>query len=328
LAQKSSRLLAIAVAAACSSASANLHAQERADDYPTKPVRLIIASAPGGGIDIIGRIVAQKLAEAWPQQVIPDNRGGAGNTVGTGLVTKAPPDGYTLLVQSLGVAYAGELRKLAFDASRDLTPVIPVASQPSMLGVHASVPARSAREFIQMARARPGQLTYGSAGAGGASHMATELLSSMAGIKLVAVQYKGIGPAMTGMLSGEVDSGMLGISTMLPYVKSGKMRALGVTGARRSSLLPEVPTIAESGLPGYEFDAWYALFAPARTPRAVITKVNGEVNRALQQADVRQRLAGIGMEPMGGSDEAFAKYFQAEVAKWAKVIRQAKITAE
>ena len=262
------------------------------------------------------------------QQVIPDNRGGAGNTVGTGLVAKAPPDGYTLLVQSMGVAYAGELRKLAFDASRDLTPVIPVASQPSMLGVHASVPARSAREFIQLAKARPAQLTYGSAGAGGASHMATELLSSIAGIRLVAVQYKGIGPAMTAMLSGEVDSGMLGISTMLPYVTSGKMRALGVSGAKRSRLLPDVPTIAESGLPGYEFEAWYALFAPAKTPRAVITKVNNEVNRALQQPDVRQRLAGIGMEPMGGSDEAFAKYFQAEVAKWAKVIRQAKITAE
>jgi tripartite-type tricarboxylate transporter receptor subunit TctC len=318
---------ALAVAAGIA-AAAGVHAQERADDYPAKPVRLIIASAPGGGIDIVGRLVAQKLGEAWPQQMIPDNRPGGGNTLGTGIVAKAPADGYTLLVQSLGITYAGELRKLPFDAARDLTPVVPVATQPNMLGVHVSVPAKTARDFIQLAKARPGQLTYGSAGAGGASHMATELLSSMAGIKLVAVQYKGIGPAMTAMMSGEVDSGMLGISTMLPHVKSGKMRALGVTGAKRSALVPQVPTIAESGLPGYEFEAWYALFAPAKTPRAIVAKLNAEVNRALQQPDVRQRLATIGMEPMGGSEEAFTKYFHTEVAKWAKVIRQAKITAE
>jgi tripartite-type tricarboxylate transporter receptor subunit TctC len=318
---------ASAVAVFCAAASMCASAAET-EDYPVKPVRLIIASAPGGGIDIIGRLVAQKLGEVWPQQVIPDNRPGAGNTLGTALVAKSPADGYTLLVQSLGITYAGELRKLPFDASRDLVPVIPVATQPNMLGVHASVPAKTARDFIQLARARPGQMTYGSAGAGGASHMATELFSSMARIKLVAVQYKGIGPAMTAMMSGEVDSGMLGISTMLPHVKSGEMRALGVTGAKRSTLVPEVPTIAESGLPGYEFEAWYALFAPARTPRSVISRVNADVNRALTQPDVRQRLAGIGMEPMGGSEEAFAKYFQAEVAKWAKVIREAKITSE
>jgi tripartite-type tricarboxylate transporter receptor subunit TctC len=231
-------------------------------------------------------------------------------------------------VQSLGIAYAGELRKLPFDAARDLTPVVPVATQPSMLGIHASIPAKSVREFLQLARSKPGQLTYGSAGAGGASHMATELLCSMAKIRLVPVQYKGIGPAMTAMLSGEVDSAMLGISTMLPFVKSGKIRALGVTGARRSTLVPDVPTIAEAGLPGYEFEAWYAVFAPARTPRNVIAKVNADVNRALREPDTRQRLAAIGMEPMGGGEEAFAKYFQAEIAKWAKVVRDAKISAE
>jgi tripartite-type tricarboxylate transporter receptor subunit TctC len=298
------------------------------DEYPAKPVRLMLASAPGGGIDIIGRLVAQKLSENWPQQVIPDNRPGAGNTLATGLVAKAAPDGYTLLVQSLGIAYAGELRKLAFDAARDLAPVVPVATQPSMLGIHVSIPAKSVREFLQLARSKPGQLTYGSAGAGGASHMATELLCSMAKIRLVPVQYKGIGPAMTAMLSGEVDSAMLGISTMLPYVKSGKIRALGVTGAKRSSLVLDVPTIAEAGLPGYEFEAWYALFAPARTPRSVIAKVNADVNRALREPDMRQRLGAIGMEPMGGSEEAFTKYFQAEIAKWAKVVREAKIAAE
>ena len=322
------RLTWLLVAAmACASVPASARAAD-ADEYPTKPVRLILASAPGGGIDIIGRLVAQKLAEMWPQQAIPDNRPGAGNTVATGLVVKAAPDGYTLLVQSLGIAYAGELRKLPFDAARDLAPIVPVATQPSMLGVHVSVPANSVRELLQLARGRPGQLTYGSAGAGGASHMATELLCSMAKIRLVPVQYKGIGPAMTAMLSGEVDLGMLGISTMLPHVKSGKIRALGVTGAKRSALVPDVPTIAEAGLRGYEFEAWYALFAPAKTPRSVVARLNADVNRALQQPDTRQRLAAIGMEPMGGSDEDFSRYFQAEIAKWSKVIREAKIAAE
>jgi tripartite-type tricarboxylate transporter receptor subunit TctC len=191
-----------------------------------------------------------------------------------------------------------------------------------------SIPAKTVRELVQLARAKSGQLTYGSAGAGGASHMATELLCNMAKMRLVPVQYKGIGPAMTAMLSGEVDSAMLGISTMLPYVKSGNIRALGVTGAKRSSLVPEVPTIAEAGVPGYEFEAWYALFAPAKTPRNVIARVNADVNRILQQPDTRQRLAGVGMEPMGGSEEAFANYFQAEIAKWAKVVREGKIAAE
>jgi len=322
------RLTWLLVAAmVCAAVPASARAAD-ADEYPTKPVRLILASAPGGGIDIIGRLVAQKLAEVWPQQAIPDNRPGAGNTVATGLVVKAAPDGYTLLVQSLGVAYAGELRKLPFDAARDLAPIVPVATQPSMLGVHVSVPANSVRELLQLARGRPGQLTYGSAGAGGASHMATELLCSMAKIRLVPVQYKGIGPAMTAMLSGEVDLGMLGISTMLPHVKSGKIRALGVTGAKRSALVPDVPTIAEAGLRGYEFEAWYALFAPAKTPRSVVARLNADVNRALQQPDTRQRLAAIGMEPMGGSDEDFSRYFQAEIAKWSKVIREAKIAAE
>jgi tripartite-type tricarboxylate transporter receptor subunit TctC len=323
-----SLVAAVWISAAAIAAQAQNARAAETDDYPGKPVRLIIAAAPGGGIDIIGRLVAQKLSETWPQQAIADNRPGAGNTLATGLVAKAAPDGYTLLAQSLGIAYAGELRKLPFDATRDLVPVVPVATQPNMLGVHASVPARSVREFIQLARSRPGHLTYGSAGAGGASHMATELLSSMAGIKLVPVQYKGIGPAMTGMLSGEVDSGVLGISTILPYVKNAKIRALGVTGTKRSALAPDVPTIAEAGVPGYDFEAWYAIFAPAKTPRAIVTKLNGDINRALQQPDMRQRLAAIGMEPMGGSEEAFARYFQGEVAKWAKVIRAAKISAE
>jgi tripartite-type tricarboxylate transporter receptor subunit TctC len=307
---------------------AGAHAQEKPEDYPTKPVRILAASAPGGGIDIIGRITAQKLSEAWPQQVIVENRPGGGNTLATGLVVKAAPDGYTLLVQSMGVAYAGALRELPFDAVRDLVPVVLVASQPSMLGVHKSVPVKSVREFIQLAKNKPGHLSYGSAGPGGASHLSTELLASMTGVRFVAIQYKGIGPAMTGLLSGEVDLGMLGISTMLPHVKSGKIRALGVTGAKRSPLVPDVPTISEAGVSGYEFDAWYALFAPVKTPRAIVQKINAAANRALQQPDTRQRLSSLGMEPLGGSEEEFAQYFRAEVAKWHKVIKAAGIKGE
>jgi tripartite-type tricarboxylate transporter receptor subunit TctC len=317
-------LVAIAVLCAAS-ASAQ---EKRADDYPAKPVRIIVPSAPGGGIDIIGRIAAQKLSEAWGQQVIVDNRPGASNTVGSALAAKSPADGYTLLAQSLSIAYAGELRKLSYDGLRDFHPIVLVATQPSLLAVHVSVPAKTVREFVQLARSRPGELHYGSSGPGGASHMATELLASMAKIKLNPIQYKGIGPAMTAMLSGEVDLGVLGISTMLPHVASGRIRALGVTGAKRSPQLPNVPTIAEAGVPGYEFDAWYALFAPAKTPGAITAKINADVNRALEQPDTRQKLAGGGLEPLGGTEEAFAKYFKAEVVRWAKIVKDAGIKGE
>jgi tripartite-type tricarboxylate transporter receptor subunit TctC len=302
--------------------------EKKSDEYPTKPVRIIVPSAPGGGIDIIGRIAAQKLSETWGQQVIVDNRPGASNTVGSAIAAKSPADGYTLLAQSLSIAYAGELRKLAYDALRDFHPIVLVATQPSLLAVHVSVPAKTVREFVQLARSRPGQLHYGSSGPGGASHMATELLASMAKIKLNPIQYKGIGPATTAMMAGEVDLGVLGISTLLPHVTSGRIRALGVTGAKRSPQLPNVPTIAEAGVPGYEFEAWYALFAPAKTPRAITAKINAETNRALEQPDTRQKLAAGGLEPLGGTEEAFAKYFQSEVVRWTKIVKDAGITGE
>jgi tripartite-type tricarboxylate transporter receptor subunit TctC len=302
--------------------------EKKPDDYPAKSVRIIVPSAPGGGIDIIGRIAAQKLSEAWGQQVIVDNRPGASNTVGSGIAAKSPPDGYTLLAQSLSIAYAGELRKLPYDASRDFHPIVLVATQPSLLAVHVSVPAKTVREFVQLARSRPGRLHYGSSGPGGASHMATELLASMAKIKLNPIQYKGISPATTAMMSGEVDLGVLGISTLLPHVTSGRIRALGVTGSKRSAQLPNVPTISEAGVPGYEFEAWYALFAPAKTPRAITAKINADMNRALEQPDTRQKLAGGGLDPLGGTEEAFAKYFQTEVVRWVKIVKDAGITGE
>lgn len=297
-------------------------------EYPVKPVRLVAASAPGGGIDIIGRIVAQRLSDAWPQQVVVDNRAGGGGVIATGIVARATPDGYTLLVHSVGVSYVGTLHKDApFDVSQDLVPVVEVASQPSLLAVHASVPANTLKELIQLAKSKPGHLSFGSGGAGGASHMGTELFASAAAVKLVHVPYKGTGPSMAALLSGEVNMAMVGVATAAPHVKAGKIKPIGVTGSTRSAILPGIPTISEAGVPGYEFAGWYGIFAPAHTARAVVAKINVDVNRILQQPETRQRLAVMGFEPLGGSADDFAKYFRAEVAKWRKVIQEAGIRA-
>jgi tripartite-type tricarboxylate transporter receptor subunit TctC len=299
-----------------------------AQDYPNKPVRLVAASAPGGGIDIIGRVVAQRLSESWREQVVVDNRAGGGGVIATGIVAKAPADGYTLLVQSVGVSYVGTLHKEApFDVVRDLAPVAKVASQPSLLAVHASVPASSLSELLQLAKAKPGQLSFGTGGAGGASHMGTELFAHAAGIKLVHVPYKGTGPSMAALLSGEVNMALVGVATALPHVKAGKIKPIGVSGATRSPILPDIPTLNEAGVRGYEFAGWYGIFAPAHTPRAIIVKINNDIVKALQQPEALQRLAAMGFQPEGGSAEEFAKYFRAEVVKWRKVIQEAGIAA-
>jgi len=298
-------------------------------DYPNKPIRLVAASAPGGGIDIIGRIVAQRLTDMWPQQVVVDNRAGGGGVIATGIVAKSAPDGYTLLMQSVGVSYVGTLHKsLPFDVTRDLQPVVEVASQPSLLAVHASVPVKSLAELVQLAKTKPGELTFGTGGAGGASHMATELFAAKAGIKLVHVPYKGTGPSMAALLAGEVNMAMVGLATASPHVKAGKIKPLGVTGAKRSPSMPEVPTISEAGVPGYEFEGWYGILSPANTPRGIVQKINKDVNAVLRQPEARQRFAAIGVDPLGGSVDAFAKYFRAEVTKWRKVIQDAGIRAD
>jgi tripartite-type tricarboxylate transporter receptor subunit TctC len=304
--------------------AAGCHAQP----YPSKPVRLVAASAPGGGIDIIGRVVAQRLSGLWPQQVIVDNRAGGGGVIATGIVAKAPADGYTLLVQSVGVAYVGTLHKDAtFDVLRDLAPVAKIASQPSLLAVYAAVPAATLAELLQLAKSKPGQLSFGTGGAGGASHMGTELFAHAAGVKLVHVPYKGTGPSMAALLSGEVNMAMVGIATALPHVKAGKIKPIGVTGATRSSLLPDIPTLSEAGVRGYEFAGWYGIFAPAGTPRTIVMKINSDTNRTLQQPDAVQRLAAMGFEPQNAGVDEFAKYFHDEVLKWRKVIDDAGIAA-
>ena len=307
-------------------ASVPAHAQGTA--YPVKPVRLVAASAPGGGIDIVGRVVAQKLSDQYTQQVVVDNRAGGGGVIATQIVAKAPPDGYTLLVNSVGVAYVGELHKGApFDVVRDLAPVAQVASQPSLLAVHGSVPVSSLPELLKLVRGKPGQVSFGSGGAGGASHMGTELLAYAAGLKIVHVPYKGTGPSTAALLAGEVNMALVGIATALPHVKAGRIKPIGDTGSTRSTLLPDVPTISEAGVPGYEFAGWYGLFAPAGLPRSLLQQLNRDINGALKQSETAQRMTAMGFDVQAGSAEEFAKYFRAEVVKWRKVVKEAGIVA-
>ena len=319
-------VVAIAIAAACGSAAAAEAPAAEAQSYPARPVRLIAASAPGGGIDILGRLLAQRLADTWKQQVVVDNRAGSGGLIATELVVRANPDGQTLLMQSVGVSYVGTLNRNApFDVVRDLAPVALVASQPSLLAAHPSAQIAKLADLLAQAKAKPGQLTFGSGGAGGASHMGTELLANASGIRMVHVPYKGTGPSMAALLSGEVNVALVGISTALPHVRSGKVRALGVSSAARSSLAPEIPTIAEAGVPGYEFSGWYGLLAPAKTPRPLQERINAAANEAIRHPEMLQQFAGNGFEPLGGSIDAFRKYFAVEVAKWKRVIAEAGI---
>ncbi|MFN7753608.1 MAG: tripartite tricarboxylate transporter substrate binding protein [Pseudomonadota bacterium] len=297
--------------------------------FPARPVRLIAASAPGGGIDLIGRIVAQRLSEAWKQQVVVDNRAGSGGLIATELVVRAVPDGHTLLMQSVGVAYVGTLNRNApFDVLRDLAPVSLVASQPSLILAHAGLPVQSLADLLALARAKPGQVSYGSGGAGGASHMGTELFAQAAGIRLLHIPYKGTGPSMAAVLSGEVNLAMVGVTTSLPHLRTGKVRALAVTSAQRSPHAPDVPTAAEAGVSGYEFAGWYGLFAPAKTPAALVLRINADVNRVLASAEARQQYASGGLEPLGGGVEAFRAYFAREVAKWRTVIEKGGISTQ
>jgi len=312
-------------------ASAALGAQNSpaAADYPNKPIRMIVPFAPGGGTDIIGRLLAQELGQAWGQTVVVDNRGGGGGTIGTNLAAKATPDGYTMVLASLGLSYAPALySKLPFDPLKDLAPVSLVATQPFVYVVIPALGVNSMKDLIALAQAKPGQIRYGSGGAGGSSHLGTELLRTMTGIDIVHVPYKGTGPALTAMLSGEIQMQLIGISSVVPHLKSGRMRALAVSGAKRSAAAPDVPTVAESGVPGYAFDVWYGMLFPAGTPRAIIAKTNAAINRALKSPALAQRFAGVGVEPAGTAPEEFAQMLQSEIAKWRKVVAEANIRLE
>ena len=296
--------------------------QAQAQGYPAKPVRIIVPFAAGGGTDIVARTVGAKLGEGLRQTVIVDNRAGAAGAIGTELAAKSAPDGYTLLMGSNGpIAISPGLHaKLPYDTLRDFSPVALITTMPFLVVVHPALPVRSVKELVALAKARPGQLNYASPGSGSSTHLAMELFKSMTRIDIVHVPYKGVAPAATDLISGQVQLAMGDLNTLMPHVKSGKMRALAITGATRSALLPDMPTINEAGVPGYEASGWFGILAPAGTPQEIVRRLNGEIVKGLASGDLRQRLAGLGGEVAGGTPEQFAVHLRREIDKWGKLI--------
>ncbi len=301
-------------------------AAAQATRYPTKPIRLVNPFTPGGSVDIVARGIGSILSESLGQPVIIDNRPGAGTTIGTEIVVRAAPDGYTLLATTATISVNVSLyRNLSFDPVKDLAPIALVMQTPNVLAVHPSVPAKSAQELINLAKAKPGQVIYASSGAGTSTHLTMEMFRSLAKIDLLHVPYKGATPAVGALLGGEVQAIFNPITAILPQARAGKVRALAVSSAKRVEIAPELPTVAESGLPGFEVIVWYAIFAPAGTPRGIVTQLNAEINRILQQPEVRERFLTIGMVPIGGTPEALGDYLKLEIVRWAKVIKEANV---
>ncbi|MFN7086110.1 MAG: Bug family tripartite tricarboxylate transporter substrate binding protein [Burkholderiales bacterium] len=301
-----------------------------AQPYPTKAVRFVIAFSPGGPSDILTRLVGSKLAEALGQPFVFENRPGAGGNVAGEYVAKAPPDGYTLLMgnNSILATNASLYKRMNFDPVKDLAPVVLIASQPNILVVHPSLPVKSVKELVAFLKARPGQVNYASSGSGAAAHLAAELFKSMAGVEMVHIPYKGAGPALIDMLTGQCQVMFATALSVQPHLKSGRLRPLAVTTARRSPTFPELPTVAEAGVKGFEATTWHGVVVTAGTPQAVIDKLNAEINKILRMPDVRERLASQGAEIIGGTPREFAAYIQAEIPKWAKVIRDSGATAD
>jgi len=298
--------------------------------YPSKPIRLIVPFAAGGGNDNVARLVGKRLADGLGQPVLVDNRPGAGGVVGAELAAKSAPDGYTLFLGGVGShAINPNLHdKLPYDPIRDFSPVALLAQAPLILVVHPSVPAGNIAEFVAYARARPGRLNFASNGNGSSSQLAAVMFGSMAGADMVHVPYKGLAPALSDLLSGQVQLMFSSVVAILPHIKAGKLRGLAVTGAKRLASMPELPTIAESGLPRYEASSWYGILAPAGTPRDIVVRLNAELAKALEQPEVRSSLLAEGAEPVGGSPEQFAAHIRAEKERLGKIIRDAHIRLE
>ena len=315
--------------AALAALTASYHAPAQAQSYPTKPIRLIVPFAPGGGTDITARAIALKLTEAWGQSVVTDNRAGANGTIGVDLAAKAPADGYTLtMISSSHSVNVSLYSKLPYDLIRDFAPITQATSKPYALVVHPSVPAKSIKELIALAKAKPGALNYGSSGTGGLSHLSGALLASLAGIDITHIPYKGGAPALTDVIAGQIQ--ML-FSTLLQsqaQLKAGRLRALAVTTAKRSPAAPELPTLQEAGVPGYEVAGWYGVMAPAQTPQTIVARLNREIVKILHTREVGERLSADGSEPVGSTPQQFGAHIKSEVAKWKKVVKEAGIRAE
>jgi tripartite-type tricarboxylate transporter receptor subunit TctC len=297
--------------------------------YPTKPIRLIVPFAPGGTNDILGRIVAEKLGERLGEPFVVDNRGGAGSVLGTEIVARANPDGYTLLVTSAVLAVNPSiLRTLPYDTTRDFAPVGLFGNGPYIMVINTGVPAKTVQEFIAWVKARPGQVNYASTGAGGPPHLAAELLKNTAGIDMQHIPYKGGAAVLPDLIAGRVSMFFGSIATLQPYVVAGRLRVLGVTTARRAAAMPDVPTFIESGLAGYEVNGWYGLLGPGKMPRAIVNRLNAGLRQVLADPDTQSRFAANGIEPAAGTADEFAALIRSEIAKWAKVVRAAGIKPE
>jgi tripartite-type tricarboxylate transporter receptor subunit TctC len=297
-----------------------------AQDYPVRPIRMVVPFAPGGGTDISARILADGLSEALGQTIVVDNRPGAGSILGCSIVARATPDGYTILLGNISMAFNTALyKKLPYDAIRDFAPITLVTDQPNILVAHPALPAKSFGEFLALAASQPGKLTFGSAGIGSGTHLAMEMLLMSRKLDLVHVPYKGTGPALTALLGNQISVFFSTYASALPHVKSERLRAFAVTSTKRTRTLPEVPTVVESGFPGYEYSTWYGLLAPAGTPRAIIEKLNKNAVAVLNSERTRERYLSQGVDPIPSTSAQYVAHLKAEVEKWTKVVRTAKI---
>jgi tripartite-type tricarboxylate transporter receptor subunit TctC len=305
-------------------------AADSGQSYPNRPVRFIVPFAPGGSTDTLARTVGQKLGEALGEQVVVDNRSGGNGNIGTDLVAHAAPDGYTILLGYIANLAIGPslYAKLPFDPVKDLAPVTQLAVAPNILVVHPSVPAKNFKEFIAYAKANPQKVNFASAAVASPGHLAGELLNHAAGIHMQHVPYKGSGQAVVDLVGGQVQVMVSGMSSVMPHIKAGRLRALAVTGAQRSPAVPDIPTIAESGFPKFEATAWYGVLVPARTPKAIVTRLHDEIVRALKMPDVKERLESVGFEIVGSTPEAFGAYIKSEIVKWAPVVKASGAKAD
>jgi tripartite-type tricarboxylate transporter receptor subunit TctC len=317
------RIWIAALAALCASGAV-------AQQYPAKAIRIVVGFAPGGGTDIVARIIGAKLSETWKQPVLVDNRAGATGTIGADIVAKAPPDGYTLIlghVNSHGIA-PNLFKKLPYDAQRDFEMVAYVGYVPNVLVVHPSIPAKNVKELIAIAKSRPGQMSYASSGVGSTQHLAGEMLKLISGIDILHVPYKGSGPAVVDLIAGHVVMNFDTMPPVLPHIQSGRMRALAVTTPKRAGPLPNVPTMVESGLKGFEMTNWYGFMAPGKTPRDIVTRLNGEINKIMALPEQKSKLEEIGTQLEPGSTEQFTKFLASEIAKYAKLVKASGVTLE
>jgi tripartite-type tricarboxylate transporter receptor subunit TctC len=296
------------------------------DTYPSKPITWVVPFPPGGAMDVMARTLGDKLSQSMKQPVVIENRPGAGGSIGSGVVARSAPDGHTMMIVSIGHAVNPSLYpKLSYDAAKDFEPVSLVGIVPNILVAHPSLKANNVKELIAQAKAAPGKLTYASAGNGTTVHLAAELFNSMAGVDVMHVPYKGSAPAVTDLIGGQVNIMFDSVSSAKPYIQSGKLKALAVTTSKRSSIFPNVPTMAESGIPGYELSGWYAVFVPAKTPKPIVDRLNAELVKALKQDDVRARFTQIGAEPVGSSPQQLANTLKTETARWAKIVHDRNI---